>query len=155
MAVINVTPGSVAPVTTGSAPTVSAWGMAGENLAPGKVVYADPSSNNLIRLASASDQRQAANVVGIALGSAAAFQPVNYAISGDVLLPATGSGSALISGSAYVLSTTPGGLVSTADNPAGTGTFTTFLGVGNGTVSAGTISTLRLNIIAAGALKVG
>jgi hypothetical protein len=154
MADLNVTAGSVAPVTSGSAPTVTARGIAGENIAPGRVVYADPSSNNLIRLADAQHQDRAVNVVGIALGSAALNQPITYAVSGDVSLPSTGAGSQLMSGSVYILSANTGGsIVSTADAFTADN-FVTVLGIGNGTATATATNTFRLAIIPAAAQKI-
>lgn len=155
---LNINAAGVAPVTTaggGLIPTVTARGTAGAAITPGQVVYADPSAANLLKPASGTVQPQAANVVGISLGSAALNQPLTYAVSGDVTLPTSGAGSILTSGSVYVLSNNPGNIVSTADNAGSIGSFITLLGVGNGTVSAGSVPTLRLGIIAAGPVKTG
>jgi hypothetical protein len=151
---LSVVPGSVALVSAGSAPTVTARGLAGAVISPGQVVYADPSAANVIKPARANEQLQAANVVGIAMGSASPNQPITYAVSGDVTLPTTGgAGTALMSGSVYVLSAgTAGNLISTADTMAA-GNYVSVLGVGNGTATNTVTSTFRLNVIAAAAPK--
>ena len=153
MADLNVTAASVAALTapTGNQiATVTARGIAGATISPGQVVYADPSANNLLKAAQANSQLQAANIVGIALGSASVNQPLTYAISGDVMVPTTGTNTTLTSGSVYVLSAgTAGNMIATGD--AGTptaGNFASAIGIGNGTVT-GTTSTFRLNLMPA------
>lgn len=137
---------SVALVTTAAGsliPTATARGIAAGSVTPGQVVYADPTANNVLKLAQANSQLQAANVVGIALGSAAPNQPLTYAVSGDVALTTT---PALTSGSVYVASHgTAGGIGSPFDLVAGD--FVSVLGVANGTAA------IRLGIIPAGAVR--
>lgn len=164
---LNIVPGSVAQITnsgSGTIPTVTARGIAGAAITPGQVLYADPTASNTLKPAQATVALQAANVVGIALGSAALNQPLTYATGGDILLPTagtgTGGGTVLLSGSVYILSAgTAGNLISTAD-PAiasvGGGTvFSSVIGLGNGTATATITSTLRLNLIPAAASKLG
>ena len=155
MADLNVTTASVAALTapTGSQiATVTARGIAGATISPGQVVYADPSANNLLKLAQANSQLQASNIVGIALGSASVNQPLTYAISGDVVVPTTGANTTLTSGSVYVLSAgTAGNMIATGDAGApasGSGNFASAIGIGNGTVT-GTTSIVRLNLMPA------
>ncbi len=153
MADLNVTAASVAALTapTGTQiATVTARGIAGATISPGQVVYADPSANNQLKVAQANVQLQAANIVGIALGSAAVNQPLTYAISGDVVLPTTGTNTTLTSGSVYVLSAgTAGNMIATGDaNAPVPGNFASAIGLGNGTVT-GTTTIFRLNLIPA------
>lgn len=164
---LNINPSGVQQITVGTAnviPSVTARGIAGTIIAPGQVLYADPSVNNVLKPAQANSAFQAANVVGVALGSAGPNQPLTYATGGDIILPTngtgTGAGTTLLGGSVYVLSFgTAGNLIATADagvnSLVGGTVFTTVLGVGNGTVTATITNTLRLNIIPAAASKLG
>jgi len=153
---LTITAGSVAQITTpvgNQIATVTARGTVGGTISitPGQVVYADPSANNQLKLAQASIAFQSANVVGIALGSAAPNQPLTYAVSGDIQL-ATTAPVTLTSGSAYVLSINPGNLISVLD-PLAAGNFVTVIGVGNGTAAGTPTSVFRLNLIAGAAQK--
>ena|SRR5579863_5271599 len=157
MADLNVTVANVAVITAGTAsliPTVTAHGVAGGTVTPGQVLYADPSANNQLKPAIGTVQLQAANVVGIALGSATPNQPLTYAIAGDI---AWGTGTTLMSGSVYLLSgTAAGNMVAVGDANApgtsgwpGTASFVTMVGIGNGGSIGGSASALRVSLIPA------
>jgi len=148
---VSIVATSVAVLPGGTAnqiATVTARGVAGGPIQPGQVLYADPSANNQLNPALATTALQASNVVGIALSSAAANQPITYAIAGDVQMQS--SAGSLVSGSVYMLAAgTAGNMVAVIDSAApaiGSGNFASLIGVGNGTVS-GTVSVLRLTVI--------
>ncbi len=143
MADLNV---SATGVVAANSNTNKAYGIAGEAVSAGQVVYLDPTSN-LIHPAQGTALVQAQNVVGVALDSTAGSgQPLSYATAGDVTLPTSGAGSIVVGGSVYVLSTaTAGGIAPSTDPAAGTATFITVLGLATNPAN------LRLNIIALGA----
>jgi len=139
-----------AAVDAANADTVTAQGFADAAVNAGQVVWLDTSvSPNLLRLARANTKTQAQAVAGIALNSAAgSMQPLTYATAGDVLLPTSGAGSVLVSGSVYVLSTATAGGITPANDPvAGASTFISLLGV------AASPNILRLNITPLGATR--
>ena len=153
MADLSIAVNGVAAITapTGSQiATTTASGVAGAVIAPGQVLYADPSAGNQLKLAQATNQFQAANVAGIALGSAGAGQPISYAVAGDIQIQTTSGSATLASGSVYVLGVTaPGDLVALGDaNAPAAGNFMTVVGIGNGTAH-GSTSVLRLSLIPA------
>ncbi len=157
MSDLNITQSGVAVVTTSTAtqiPTVTATGTAGGTILPGQVVYADPSVNGVLRAAQANNILQAANVVGIALGSAAPGQPLSYAFSGDVILPTSAPGT-LVSGVVYVLSATNAGSLTPTQDSLASGNYVTVVGMGNGTVAgSATTSIFRLSLIPVAAPKI-
>jgi len=155
MAEISIAAGSVAAIVSPAAnqiATVTARGIAGGTIVPGQVLYADPSANNQLKPAQATNALQASNVVGIALGSANPNQPVTYAIGGDVQLQSA-SAPLVASGSVYVLAAgTAGNIVSTNDGAApaaGSGNFSSIIGIGNAPAVSGTTNVLRLVVMPA------
>lgn len=120
--------------------TSKGYGISAGAITAGQVVWLDTGlSPNLLRLAQATSLVQAANVVGVALDSAAGpNQAIAYATGGNVILPGTVAGSSLVPGSVYVLSTNPGGIAPSTD--PGTATFITVLGI------ATSATTLQLGI---------
>jgi|GEM_PF-3381520 len=139
----------ISPPSNQQLATVTGKGVAGSAIAPGQVLYADPSANNQLKPALATVPLQTANVVGIALNSAALNQPVTYAVSGDLYLPSTNAANAtLTSGSVYVLAAgTAGNIVAALDsNAPAPGNYASLIGIGNG-LAAGTTNILRLTLI--------
>jgi len=100
---ITISPGSVLPL---SPQTVTATGIAGAAINAGQVLWLDTTVQpNQLKLPVATVQAQAAAIVGVALSStAAALEPVTYAVSGDVII---GGGTM---GQVYVVSETAGAL---------------------------------------------
>lgn len=107
----------------------------------GQVVYADPISKQ-IGLAVATDAIKSTNVVGVALTTSAANQPIVFATAGDL----TFNSNALTAATTYVLSAAnPGGIAPTSDLVATN--YGTILGIATGSAS------LRLDIVASGVQK--
>ena len=103
----------------------------------GDLLYID--ANRQFRLATASATQLEAEVVGMAVNSFGAGQPVTTIVSG---LPTVGASAGVQVGAVYVLSTTPGKAMPVADLV--TGNIVTVLGVG------GTSDRFRLGINASG-----
>jgi len=135
---------NAAGVAAANTNTVTATALAGAAISAGQVVWLDTSSSpSVLRLAQATSQTQAINVVGVALDSAAgANQSISYATSGDILLPTTGVNTSLTSGSVYVLGNNPGDILAAIELTAG---YATLLGL------AMNSTTLRLNTSTVGA----
>lgn len=95
---------TAASVVAGSNAT-RASGSAGVAITAGQSVYFDTSVNKWLLAQSTSATAGANHVGGIALNSAALNQPLNVQTSGDITI-----GGTLVAGSAYYLSTTPGGI---------------------------------------------
>jgi hypothetical protein len=132
MADISVTASAVKP----TASTVVAWGTAGATVTAGQVVYADPADSYKLKPAVSTNQTQAKNVVGIALNSVAADQPIAYATGGDVTFNA-----ALTAATVYVVGAAAGGISPSADLDSSTNTrYGTVLGIATSTTN------LRLGI---------
>jgi hypothetical protein len=95
---------TAANVVAGSNATRTS-GTAGTAIAAGQTVYFDTTVNKWLLAQSTSVVAGANHVGGIALNSASLNQPVNVQTSGDITI-----GGTLVAGSAYFLSTTPGGI---------------------------------------------
>jgi hypothetical protein len=133
-------------VVAANANTVIARGTAGAQVNAGQAVWADPSASYQLKPAQATNQTQAANIVGIALNTAGNGQPLAYATGGDITLPTSGGGTTMIQGGAYVLSAAnSGGIAPVADLT--TGNWVTLLGV------ATSATNFRLGLIISGAQK--
>jgi hypothetical protein len=132
---ITTTSGSVLATTT-------AQGIAGASITPGQVLYADPTNNNFLLPAKASDVLQVSHIVGIALNTAAANQPVTYATAGDITLS---NANGVTSGTVYVVSNTTGGgfIAPVTDAPPNVAV----LGVGNGGTTSGGTNNFRIGLI--------
>ena len=138
MADVSVISSSVAPL---NASTTIVRGTAGAAVSAGQAVFADPTANYLIKPAQANSQTPANNVVGIAVDTAAAGQPIAYASAGDIQFNA-----AFTQAGVYMLSAAnPGGIAPTSDLV--TGNYATLLGI------AISPSVLRLGITLTGATK--
>jgi len=116
MADITISAGSVLPV---GPQTVTATGLSGAAINAGQVLWLDTTVQpNQLKLPIATTQAQAAAIVGVALNStAAALEPLTYAVSGDVII---GGGSI---GNVYVVSENAGALA------IGTVNFNSYLSV--------------------------
>jgi hypothetical protein len=136
MADITVTASSVAPITGTTNNTLISQGTAGATITQGVPLYADATAANQLK-PTANGAANTAQVVGIALNSASAGQPVTYAIGGDLTF-----GSGLTKGIVYVVSTNSGKIAPTSDLIAGN--YVTVLGVATGA------GTLRLGLITSG-----
>ena len=107
MAEITLSAASVKPANPN---TVIGRGTAGVAISAGQVVFLD--TDNKLKLASANAVGSAA-AVGVALNSAAADQPLAYAISGDVT--GTGSPTAMTAATVYVLGSSAGTIMLMSD----------------------------------------
>ena len=133
MADLAITAANVVP----SASAVVREGTADDTIAAGDLVYKDASDNNYIKLADA-DVEATSQVVGLAVTSSSAGQPVKYVESGDVVI-----GSGFTEGVLYVLSATGGGICPLGDLT--TGQYVTYIGM---TTSATTLS-IKLHVTGA------
>lgn len=138
MADLSVTATSVVATDTN---TVIAHGTAGATITAGQVVWSDPSDSYKIKLAQATNQTQADNVVGIALNGAATGQPIAYATAGDVTF-----NSAFTAASLYVLSgVNAGGIAPSVDLDSSPNTwYGVLLGISTSATN------LRLGIVKSG-----
>jgi hypothetical protein len=138
MADITLTAANVVP----TANTDIGRGTAYEAINAGQPVYADANNSFKLRVAG-NGSAAAAAVVGIALNTAAANQPLSYAKAGDI-----NTASQLTAGTPYVLGNTAGNISPGSDLESSSGTrYGTQIGVG---VNA---TTLRLAIAASGVLN--
>ncbi len=96
--------------------------VAGETITAGQSVYIDTTNSNVAMLAQSDGVALEATAKGIALNGAAATQPVNIAVSGDMDL-----GVVLVVGETYVVSQTAGGIAPIAD--LAVGDFVSHLGI--------------------------
>jgi len=133
MADLTITPASVA---TSLGSQVSA--TAGVSIAAGQAVYLD-STTNTLKLADA-DAAASAAVVGIAVNSGSAGQPVTYQPVGLITIGAT-----VVTGTAYYLSSTAGGVCLESDLVSGD--YVTFLGIATST------TVIALNIVQSSVAK--
>ncbi len=101
-------------------------GIAGEAIAAGKAVYQDKVSKKYLLADSNSATIAARSPRGVALNGSALNQPLAIAKSGPVTIGAT-----LVSGTAYYLSDTPGGICPVAD--VGTGENVVIIGYATST----------------------
>lgn len=98
---------TAASVLAGSNATVVS-GIAAAAITAGQVLHR--ASNGQFALADNDAAAPATSVLGIALNNAAAGQPVNVQVAGDITI-----GAALAEGAAYYLSDTAGGICAFAD----------------------------------------
>lgn len=89
-------------------------GTAGETITAGQPVYKSSTTNKYMKADSNSGTAEAKTARGIALNGAAAGQPLQILLKGDVTIGAT-----LTAGSRYYLSETAGGIQPEADLGAG------------------------------------
>jgi hypothetical protein len=137
MADLTITAGNVKAT---NANTSISRGIAGTAVNAGQVVYADPADSYKLKPALSSNQTQAQNVVGVALNTAAADQPLAYATAGDVTV-----GSVLTNATVYVLGSAAGALSPSADLDASTNArYGTVVGI------ATSATNLRVGIISSG-----
>ena len=140
MADIGITASAVKPA---NANTVIGRGIAGGTINAGEAVFADPADGYKLKQALSSNQTQSNNVVGIALNSAWADQPLAYVISGDVTVNAV-----LTAATVYVLGSGAGRISASADLDASSGTrYGVVLGISTSTTN------LRVGVIMSGALN--
>jgi hypothetical protein len=138
MADITLTAANVKPA---NANTVMGRGTAGAAINAGQAVYLD-STDNKLKLA-ANTNATTATVVGVALNSAAADQPLAYAISGDVTVNA-----ALTAATVYVLGNAAGTISPSGDLDTSTNTrYGTIVGISTSTTN------LRVGINPSGVLN--
>lgn len=121
MADLTITAANVAKGANAS--PVSSF-LAGATITAGQAVYLDTTTNT-IKLADA-DTLAASNAFGVALNSASSGQPISIQRSGNITIGAT-----VITGTAYYVSTTAGGICLESD--LSTGDFPTFLGFATST----------------------
>ena len=139
MADITLTAASVAPTSN----TVIARGTAFETINAGAPIYADPSNGYKLRVAG-NTSGTTADVVGIALNTAAANQPLAYATGGDITTgPQLGSAA-----TPFVLGNSAGNISAASDLEISTNTrYGTVLGVSTSTTN------LRLALASSGVLN--
>ena len=123
MADILVTASQLLPTTD----TVLEDGIAGEAIAQGDWIYKKAADGRLWKADNDAASAEAAEVVGQAMvACAAAAQPMRYARGGTVT---QGAAATIVQGTIYVLSSTAGKAMPSAD--LGAGDRVTILGVGN------------------------
>jgi len=132
------TSSAVAPIVGN---TQIASGTAGATINAGQPVYVDPADNK-VKLA-ANTNATTAVAVGLAVNSAVANQPIEYATGGDLTV-----NSLLTPATVYVLGSNPGFLSPSADLDASTNSrYGTILGIATSTTN------LRLGPLASGVLN--
>ena len=89
-------------------------GSAGEAISAGQAVYRSSTTNKWMLADSDSATAEAKKATGIALNGASLNQPLAVLKSGDITI-----GAAVVAGTAYYLSNTPGGVCPVADVGAG------------------------------------
>jgi len=138
MANVTITSASVVP----SSDAVYGTGTAGESIAVGDMVYLDSGTTKLKLAASDDDIVTDATMVavGMSMNDASLDQPVNYLIED----PALAMGSALTSGTVYMVSFTGGKVAPVAD--LGVAEYLTVVGVSNSATE------LNLKIVPGGVL---
>lgn len=107
---ITVTAGSVVAGANAATDT----GVAGETITAGKLLYKSSSTGKWMLADNDSAITEAQKAVGMALNGASLNQPLVVLKSGDVTMNA-----ALTAGTAYYLSSTPGGICPVADLASG------------------------------------
>ena len=123
MADISQTPANVLKSSSGNA---THGLIAGSTLVAGKVVYADSTDSNKLKLADSNGTTPANSVTGMMLDGGGSGQPVSI-VTED---PALNVGATLTAGDVIYLSDTPGGITATyADILSGSTVIT--LGVAN------------------------
>ncbi len=127
MAAIAITAGSVIP----SSSAVIKYGVAGETITAGKVLYVEPVTN-LMKLCDANSTAAIATAAGIALNGASVNQRVYYCTedTGGFAIGAT-----ILSGDTLWTSATAGGITKTAADQT-SGVYSTVIGVMTSTTLA-------------------
>lgn len=117
-----LTAGNVVAGTNSS----QASGSAGEAIAAGKAVYLSSTTGKWMLADSNSATVEARRAGGIALNGASLNQPITVHKAGDITI-----GAAIVAGTAYFLSDTPGGICVLAD--VGSGEYICQLGLAKST----------------------
>jgi len=134
-----LTPDNVVP----TASAVIERGIAYHQINAGDLLYIDAANSNKLRNASNTDA-STAELVGIALNSAEANQPIAYATSGDVNVLA----NEVVAGTVYVLGASAGNISPAGDLDSTSNTrYCSVIGVGINS------TTLRVHIINSGVLN--
>ena len=107
MADIVITPANVLK----SAQGLSASGVAGATILAGEPLYKDSADSNKLKPADSNESAATSDVVGIALHSASAGQPIAYVYEDPAFTP----GAVLTVGEVYTTSATAGGIAPVAD----------------------------------------
>src|SRR3954467_13132210 len=102
MANLTVTAASVLASST----ALKLQGIAGETITAGQPLYKNATASNRLKLADANASAATSAVVGIALNSASAGQPVTYVYDDNAFTP----GATLTVGQAYCVSATAGAI---------------------------------------------
>lgn len=121
MADLSITAANV--VSVADSGLTKGGGTAGATITAGQPLYIDASDSNKLKPADNDASSATANVVGIALHGASNNQPIAYQKTGKITIGAT-----VAVGTAYVLSSTAGGICPIAD--LGTGDKLTYIGTG-------------------------
>ena len=137
---------SAAGVVSNTTYTITQTGIAFVPISAGQLIYADAANSYSLRPASAVASQASSQVVGIALNSGGAGQPIKYASSGDITMSSTALGVGIL----YALSgATAGSFCPVADLTLTTATnYATIIGVST------SATVLRLGIAAANVIKV-
>lgn len=129
-----ITPASV--VKGAGAKTIA--GILGEAVTAGQSVYRDASTKKFLKADSDSATAGVRAVVGVALNGGALNQPVVVQYDGEIAI-----GAALTVGERYFASSTPGGIMPSADLSAGE--YVSLIGI------AVSVSNMKLAIVNSGA----
>ena len=135
MAAIAITAGSVIP----SSSAVIKYGVAGETITAGQVLYVEPVTN-LMKLCDANSTAAIATAAGIALNGASVNQRVYYCTEDT---GGFASGATILSGDTLWTSATAGGITKTAADQT-SGVYSTVIGVMTSTTLA------QIKIVAGG-----
>ncbi|MBN8994351.1 MAG: DUF2190 family protein [Rhizobiales bacterium] len=122
MSDLSITP---ANVLAGASADIE-YGTAGEAITAGQIVYRDETTRKYMKADSNSPTAAARQARGIALNGAANGQPLVILKKGDITI-----GAAVVAGTAYFLSDTPGGICPLAD--VGNGEYICQLGLAKST----------------------
>ncbi len=138
---LSITASEVQPGTDGA---TFDQGTAGATITAGQTLYIDTADSNKLKLGDCDSATLAVRTcAGIALHAALAGQPIRYQTGGPVTI---GASAAMVVGTVFLLSDTPGGIMPAADLEIGD--YTSVLGV------ATAAGVLALKINNSGALKV-
>ena len=130
MAAVNWSTAAIVPSNSNNLRQMTAYTA----IAAGQAVYEDLTNAGKANLADA-DALESSLVVGIAVNTAKAGEPVSVATAGNTITASTGT--PLTKGTSYFLSGTAGGLVPEGDlgtDPT-TGDYITFVGVASSTTA--------------------
>jgi hypothetical protein len=111
MADITVTAANVLLLNSGRTDT----GTAGATITAGQALYVDASDSNKLKLAQSDGTAAEAVAVGVSLHAALAGQPIRYAVDGSII----NIGGTTAKNTAYVVSTTAGGVAPSTDLTSG------------------------------------